>query len=176
MKSILVMMMALMFAAAPSLVQGQGQGKGKGMGKGMGMHRAWLEKSYRAHGEQLVRKRLNLNNQQLQKLRQVNGHFIDRRRSLVQQQRNVQLELRNELARGGAANQAHVAQLNGQLNALVRQRFELQQQERGELSKFLTPVQQAQYEGLQAQLRQRVQNLQGQPGQPLPQGPGPFVP
>ena len=53
----------------------------------------------------------------------------------------------------------HIAQLNSQLSELQRQRFELQQEEQRQLSTFLNPLQQAQYLGLQAQLRQRVQNF-----------------
>lgn len=136
-----------------------------------GHRRAMLEQRYRALGERIVRKRLNLSNEQVQKLRDVNSRYATQRRALLKQQKDVQLSLRNEIARGPGADQRHVAALNAQLNGLIKQRFELQQQERGDLSKFLTPIQQAQYEGLQAQIRQKMQNIQGRPPGPAEESP-----
>jgi hypothetical protein len=47
-----------------------------------------------------------------------------------------------------------------QAQGLQQQRMELQAQERKEVSRFLSPVQQAQYFGFQARLRKRVQELE----------------
>jgi Spy/CpxP family protein refolding chaperone len=162
MRYFFVMGMAIVMASTPAMTQAQAPR----------LRRAQLERLYRERGEQIVRKRLNLTNPQMQQLRKVNTQFAGRRRALMQQQQSVQLALRDELARNGSADQAHVAQLNGQLEALKRQRFELQQDEQHELSKFLTPVQQAQYQGLQAQLRAKIQAW----GEPPREAPGPLAP
>jgi Spy/CpxP family protein refolding chaperone len=153
MKYFMTIGMAIVLAITPGIAHGQKSP----------LRRAQLERRYRDRGEQIVRKRLKMTDDQMKKMRQVNSQFADRRRALVRQQQAVQAALRGELARNTSANQRHVAQLNGQLEALRRQRFELQQEEQHQLSTFLTPVQQAQYEGLQAQLRTKMQALRDQP-------------
>ena len=52
-----------------------------------------------------------------------------------------------------------MAQFNAQETNIRQQRFELQQEERRRLATFLTPVQQAQYFGLQEQLRVSTKQL-----------------
>ncbi|MGI8510440.1 MAG: hypothetical protein ACR2MQ_14055 [Gemmatimonadaceae bacterium] len=130
-----------------------------------GQSRAVLEQEFRARGDQLVRERLNLSGEQMQRLRDVNGRLDARRRGLADQERAARIALRQELARGSAADQAHVASLMSQARDLQQQRFELQKAEQSELSTFLTPVQQAQYFGLQAQLRQKMREIRDQQNQ-----------
>ncbi len=124
--------------------------------------RAALEQEFRAKSEQLVRERLNLNDEQMRRLREVNAHLDGRRSALVQQERAARVALRQEMARGGSADQAKVSQLMKEAHDLQQQRFELQQDEQRELSAFLTPVQIAQYVGLQSQLRERMREMRGQ--------------
>jgi outer membrane murein-binding lipoprotein Lpp len=89
---------------------------------------------------------------------------------LMQQERAVRMDLRDEMAKGSSADQAKVAQLMSQARDLQSKRFALQQDEQQQLSSFMTPVQVAQYVGLQAQIRQRIREMQrGQNGEP--QGP-----
>ena len=126
--------------------------------------RSELERRFRQHGEEKIRHELNLNNMQMQKLHDMSEHLAPRSRVLAKQARDVNLALRAELARGPQADQRHIAQLNSQRSGLQRQRFELQQEEQRQLSTFMTPLQQAQYLGLQAQLRQRVQEFRKQQG------------
>jgi Spy/CpxP family protein refolding chaperone len=128
--------------------------------------RAQLEKQYRERGEQIVRKKLGLSNDQVTKLRAVDQRYAGRRRDLVNQETTARAALREEIARGSSANQTKVSQLMQQANALQRQRFELAETERRELAKFLTPVQQAQYQGLQAQIRQKIREMRGEEGKP----------
>ena len=71
------------------------------------------------------------------------------------------------MAKGSGADQSKVAQLMTQAHDLQSQRFALQQDEQQQLSGFMSPVQVAQYVGLQAQIRQRIREMQkGQPDQP----------
>jgi Spy/CpxP family protein refolding chaperone len=126
---------------------------------GEGQRRAMLERQFRERGEQIVRKRLNLSDDQMRQLRGVNGRLDARRRALMQKERATRVALRQELARGDAADQSRVAQLMNDTRSLQEQRFALQQEEQRELSAFLTPVQQAQYFGLQAQLRERMRRM-----------------
>jgi Spy/CpxP family protein refolding chaperone len=119
-----------------------------------------LEKEFRQRSEQVVRQRLNLNDGQVSRLRSVNASIGTRRNELVSQERTVRGELRDEMGKGRAADQNRVAQLMNQAHDLQGRRFALQQEEQQQLSGFMTPVQVAQYIGLQAQIRQRMRTMQ----------------
>lgn len=126
-----------------------------------------LEREFRQRSEQVVRDKLNLNDEQVSRLRGVNATLGAQRNALVQQERAVRLDLRDEMGKGGSADQNRVAQLMNQAHDLQARRFALQQSEQQQLSAFMTPVQVAQYVGLQAQIRQRVREMQqGQGGEP----------
>lgn len=127
--------------------------------------RAVLNQEFRARGEQLVRERLNLSAEQMQRLRDVNGRLDARRNGLGDKERATRIALRQELARGKAADQSRVAMLMSQAHDLQQQRFQVQEDEQRELSAFLTPVQQAQYFGLQSQLRQKMREMREQQNQ-----------
>ncbi|MGI9090522.1 MAG: Spy/CpxP family protein refolding chaperone [Gemmatimonadaceae bacterium] len=129
-----------------------------------GQRRAALEQEFRDRGEQLVRERLNLTDDQVRRLRDVNTRLSGRRSTLVEQERTARVALRQEMGRGKAADQARVSQLMAQGDALQQQRIQLRQDEQKELSAFLTPVQQAQYYGLQAQLRAKMREMRQQSG------------
>jgi len=126
--------------------------------------RAMLERQFRQRGEQIVRQRLGLNDAQMRQLRQVNQQMNARRRALMLQELDTRAALRAEVAKGSGADQARVAQLIAQAQALQRQRFAVAEDEQKALSAFLTPVQQAQYVGLQEQLRQRLRQLRQKQG------------
>lgn len=119
-----------------------------------------LENNFRQRSEQIVRRKLNLNDDQVTRLRAVNANIGGQRNALVKQERAVRSNLRDEMAKGGSADQSRVAQLMAQARDLQAKRFALQQMEQQQLSGFLTPVQVAQYVGLQAQMRQRMREMQ----------------
>jgi len=143
-------------AAAPALAQRRAPGRAQPQ------QRAKLEQQFRQRGEEIVRRQLNLSDDQMRRLRDVNSRFDGQRRGLVQQERDARVALRNEIARGSSADQGRVSQLMAQVRDLQQQRFSLQQQELQQLSGFLTPVQQAQYEGLVTRLRERARQLRAQ--------------
>ena len=131
--------------------------------------RQQLEQRFRQRSEQVVRDRLNLSDEQVTRLRAVNANIGTERNALVEQERAVRSGLRDEMSKGGAADQSRVAQLMAQARDLQSRRFALQQTEQQQLSGFMTPVQVAQYVGLQAQLRQRMRQMQqGQDGSGVP--------
>jgi len=139
-------------------------------GRGVQPRRQALEQQFRQRSEQIVRQRLNLSDDQVNRLRTVNANIGGQRNALLQQERAVRMSLRDEMGKGSAADQAKVAQLMAQAHDLQGKRFALQQDEAQQLSSFMTPVQVAQYVGLQAQIRQRIREMQrGQNGdQPDP--------
>jgi Spy/CpxP family protein refolding chaperone len=125
-----------------------------------------LGKRYRERGEQIVRKKLGLSDDQVTKLRAVGQRYAHRRRDLIKQETEARTALRQEVARGSNANQTKVTKLMQRADQLQQQRLELAQEERRDLGKFLTPVQQAQYQGLQAQLRQKIREMREKEGKP----------
>jgi Spy/CpxP family protein refolding chaperone len=127
--------------------------------KGHRAHRAQLEQRFHEKSFQIVRKKLDLSDQQMRKLRTVNDRIAPRRRDLGRQAAEVQRSLRAEVAKGPSADQNKVAQLMDKANALREQQTALNQQEQKELSGFLTPVQRAKYVAIQSELRQRIQHL-----------------
>ncbi len=131
-----------------------------------------LEKEFRQRSEQVVREKLNLSDDQVSRLRSVNANVGAQRNALFAQERLVRLDLRDEMAKGTAADQSKVSQLMTQARDLQGRRFALQQDEQQQLSGFMTPVQVAQYVGLQAQIRQRMREMQqGQNGEPVVPNP-----
>ncbi len=140
--------------------------------QGVQPHRQALEQQFRQRSEQIVRQRLNLSDDQVNRLRSVNANIGGQRNALLQQERAVRMNLRDEMGKGSSADQAKVAQLMAQAHDLQGKRFALQQDEQQQLSSFMTPVQVAQYVGLQAQIRQRIREMQrganGDPQDPNP--------
>jgi len=124
--------------------------------------RALLEQEYRERAESVVRERLALTDEQVVKLRGVNSRLDVRRRDLLKEERATRQALRAEVAKGGSANQKQVTELMNKAQELQQRRMALQDEERKELSGFLTPVQQAKYFGMQARLRKRAQELEEQ--------------
>ena len=134
-------------------------------GMPVGPRRHALESQCRPRAEQVVRNKLNLDNEQMSRLRSVNADIGAKRSALVAQERSIRSDLRDEMAKGSGANQDRVAQLMAQAHDLETRRFALQQDEQRQLSSFLTPVQVAQYVGLQAQIRARIRELRVRNGQ-----------
>lgn len=134
-----------------------------------GPARVELERRFRERTAQIVRNRLQLNDDQMAKLQASNQQFDQQRMALVAEERQARQALRAELMAGSGANQQKVGNLLDQLMRLQRRRLDLVESEQRDLGKFMTPVQRAKYFGLQNELRKRMQELRdrapgGQPG------------
>jgi hypothetical protein len=129
-----------------------------------------LEQQLRQRTGEVVKRRLELNDDQMLKLQATNRQFEQQRTDLLRRERETRQALRAELTSGDTANQAKVSQLLDQQLQLQRQRIDLVQNEQRELGKFLTPVQRARYFGLQNEIRRRAQALRNGQG---PNNPGP---
>jgi protein CpxP len=125
--------------------------------------RAELERQFRERTAQVVRRRLELNDDQMTKLRTSNQQFDQQRMALVAEERQTRQSLRAELMAGNGANQQKVNDLLDQLLRLQRRRLDIVDSEQRDLGKFLTPVQRAKYFGLQNQMRKRMQELRDRP-------------
>ncbi|HVD61553.1 MAG TPA: hypothetical protein VNC11_11830 [Gemmatimonadaceae bacterium] len=136
--------------------------------------RAELEQRVRDRIAQVVRRRLQLSDDQMNKLATANRQFDQQRSALVMEERQARVALRTELQAGDNANQQKVSGYLDQLMRLQRRRLDLVESEQRELAKFLTPVQRARYFALQAEIRQRTQQLRdrGPGGRPGMMNPG----
>lgn len=131
--------------------------------------RAALERQVRQRIAVMVKQRLQLTDAQAQQLQDAEGRFDLRRRDLMQRERRLRGDLRQQLSPGVAANQQRVAALLDQIMTVHRERVTNMEQEQRELARFLTPVQRAKYLGLQTQLRSRIEGMRqgrGRQGQP----------
>lgn len=157
-------------SAGPAPLHGQGPGDSVG-GRQLRPQRQELERRFRERSAEIVRRQLQLNDDQMSRLRAVNQLYEKQRMTLFTEERQSRQALRSELA-SSTPNQQKVAGLLDQLMGVSRRRFDIVASEQRELAKFLTPVQRAKYFGLQNQLRQRMEQVRGRGGP----GPGRRVP
>jgi Spy/CpxP family protein refolding chaperone len=122
--------------------------------------RAELERRFQQRVEATVRQRLQLNDDQAARLREVASRTEGARRALRRDEMEARKAMRTELLAGDNANETRVAELLEQMPRLERRRIELLEQEQRELARFLTPLQRARYFALQDELRRGMQELQ----------------
>lgn len=121
-------------------------------------NRTALEQRLRERIAQITRNRLGLDDAKMAQLEVVNSRFVPEMNSLAAQERDTRQQLRRQMT-SAAPDQSDVARLLDNLFRLQRQRIALLESEQKELAMFLTPVQRAQYMGLQAQIRRRADQL-----------------
>ena len=107
----------------------------------------------------IVQQRLQLTDPQTGQLRQTSRRFAAERRSLLRREHEARRVLRIEMRRGAFADQDAVQQSLDQLYLLQQQRSELAVREQRELSGFLSPMQRAEYAGLQERAFRAAQDI-----------------
>ena len=122
-------------------------------------NRPALEQRFREQSAKLAQQKLGLTDAQLVQLEQSNARFAPQQNQLVMQERETRRQLRLEMTSGDQANQQHVSDLLDNTMRLQKQRIALVEAEQKDLARFLTPVQRAGYLALQAQFRNRAQEL-----------------
>ena len=168
-----------MLAAIPMLATAQGgsppppppQGSGGQQSGAMETDRAALEQQVKARLGQMMKKQMGLTDAQMAKLQETNRKFDEKRRLLVDQERDVRMSLRDEMLSPDSSRSSQVSGLLDRVIRVQRQRVDLLEQEQKELSGFLTPLQRAKYYGAEEQMRRRMQNMRQQQGQARMQGP-----
>ncbi|HEX5074050.1 MAG TPA: hypothetical protein VFW03_12615 [Gemmatimonadaceae bacterium] len=121
-----------------------------------------LERQFRERFAEVVKRRLNLDDTQMQQLGRVNDRFESDRMQLLRDERRARQALRAEVLAGDSADQKKVAGLLDEMLTIQRRRLDLTESEQRELAAFMTPTQRAQYFAIQDQLRQRLENLRRQ--------------
>ncbi|MGI8497193.1 MAG: Spy/CpxP family protein refolding chaperone [Gemmatimonadaceae bacterium] len=132
------------------------------LGRGLGQpnpQRQQLENRFRQQLAQMVKTGLGLSDDQVQKLAATNRKYEEQRRRLNEDERDIRMNLRDELAAGDSANQTRVSGYLDRMLKVQRGRLELVEQEQHDLSAFLTPVQRLKYIGFQEQLRKRMEQF-----------------
>lgn len=121
--------------------------------------RRQLEQQLRLRLGQVVRRRLQLTDEQYAQLQAVNRKYEAPRRDLNQRERYLRLSLRAELQLGDKADQSKVAAYLDAMSDVQQSRLQLFRQEQKDLAGFLNPVQRAKYAALEEQLRKRVTQM-----------------
>ncbi len=118
-----------------------------------------LEARVRQRMGEVVRLQLGLNNDQMRKLGEANRRLDVQRRALLRRERDVRIDLRDEIQSGDTTRQAQVARLLDQLLGVQRERFEQLEAQQRELGTFLTPIQRARYFAIEEQIRGRMMEM-----------------
>lgn len=121
--------------------------------------RRQLEQQLRLRLGEVVRRQLQLTDQQYAQLQAVNKKYEAPRRDLNQRERYLRLSLRAELQLGDKADQAKVGGYLDQLDEVQQSRLQIFREEQKDLAGFLTPVQRAKYAALQEQIRKRLTQM-----------------
>lgn len=130
-----------------------------------------LEARVRQRMAEVVRRQLGLTNDQMRKLGETNGRFEVQRRDLLTRERDVRMDLRDEMESGDTTRQAQVARLLDQMLVVQRQRTDQLEAEQKELATFLTPIQRAKYFAMEEQIRRRVMEMRERGMRPPAGGP-----
>lgn len=118
---------------------------------------AVLEQRVRQRLAAIVREQLALDDAQARRLGEVSARYERERRALATRERELRLQLRDELQGGDQANQDRVARALDRMLEVQRTRLDIVQREQKDLAVFLTPVQRAKYLVLQDQVRRRLE-------------------
>ena len=120
----------------------------------------------------VVRRQLNLNDENWKKFERVDRQFQRQRTQLQREERQTRFALKAAMEDTGTVDQTKIAQYLSELTQAQRRRADLIDAEQKELSAFLTPLQRAKLQALREQLNRRVAQMQqqGPPGRraPLP--------
>jgi hypothetical protein len=116
----------------------------------------------------VIEERLQLDATQAARLREVSARYAARRAALAADEREARRTLRDELARGDAADQPRVADALATVLDVRRRRLALVTDEQRDLSAFLTPVQRARFLALQERALRAAQGARMRRGDDAP--------
>ncbi|MEP6765434.1 MAG: hypothetical protein ABJB66_14045 [Gemmatimonadaceae bacterium] len=138
----------------------QQKGAQVGRGNGAKLQRRPIVEKLEQRVDNLLRVRLQLNDDQFNKMRAMNDRLDVERRQQRQEEGVVRRALRVELVPGATPNETRVAELQDKLLVLEHKRISLQEKEQKELAGFMQPSQRARFFALQDELRRSLQEVQ----------------
>lgn len=109
---------------------------------------------------QVVKQRLNLNDDQARRLNEVNDRYEGQRDEVAKQERQARQSLRQALADPKGADQSKIDENMSAITNAQKRRADILESEQKDLGTFLTPKQRAQYFSLRDNLARRIQQLQ----------------
>jgi hypothetical protein len=133
----------------------------RGGGRPMQGNRQQAEQRLRQRLASLLKTELGLSDQQMKQLSDVNQTFDARRRALMQREMQNRRSLRGEVMRKDSADASRIDAFLTEQFRIDRERIDLTEAEQRELGRFLSPVQRAQYLGVQEQIRREIEQLRG---------------
>jgi Spy/CpxP family protein refolding chaperone len=158
----LVAVAAIALAPATSDAQRGGRGnplRGGGPGQGMSPEQRLL---------QILRDRLELTDAQVERFRETNLRFRERRLRLGMEERQTRGAMRDLICSGDTTRGADMARLLDQWQDVGRRRLDLESEEQKDLATFLSPYQRAKYIGFEEQLARLLDGRGGGRGGPPP--------
>jgi len=176
MKRMITTALALLVAAAGTTAAQRNPARGqRPPADTAARNRAQLEQQVRQRLGNALRQQLALSDEQMRKIQETNQKYEPKRRLLNEQERDIRMSLRDELIGGDSSRQGQVNDLMDRMLKVQQQRLDLLEQEQKDLSGFLTPMQRAQYFGMEERVRQQMQAMRqqgGRAGMPGMQQPG----
>jgi hypothetical protein len=157
--------------AALALLLMAGQGKGQTPEPGQermpdSARRARLEGEVRRGFALLVRQRVGLSEDQMQRLAPLARSHDQQRRELQVEERRTRASLRDLLRPERPADSTRVARLLQTLVDIQKRRVALVEVEQRDLATIMTPFQRARYLALQEQVRRRLEQMRHRRGSP----------
>ncbi|HXF95523.1 MAG TPA: hypothetical protein VNI61_05420 [Gemmatimonadales bacterium] len=150
-----IVLMACLAVAFPASLLGAQDRPGPPDSARRAALRAQIERRFAEH----VRRELGLTDDQAAKLRATQERYGERRRALLERQRELRQALGAQMRPGQAANPDSVRQLMDALQAGRAELFKLEQEEDREMATYLSPVQRARFQMMRERFLQRVQEL-----------------
>lgn len=121
--------------------------------------RARLETEVRRNFARLVRQRVGLSEEQMDRLVPLTQRYEQQRRQLQMDERDARLSLREIMRDEQTADAKQVDQLLQKLVDVQKRRAQLLESEQRDLAAIMTPVQRAKYMALQDQVRRRLEQM-----------------
>ena len=151
------LMLPLQMDAQPTRAGGE---RGRGGQPGQPGQRALMERRVEARVNEVMRTRLNLNDDQFKQLQSLSVRMERERRQLRRDEMAAGAELRQQLLNTATPNETRIAELLEQLPRLERRRIDMLEMEQRELAKFLAPSQRARYLAWQDDVRRNLLDVQ----------------
>ena len=150
------------------------EGNGLGQGAAGAAGQQALARQVRQRFAIVIRRQLNLTDDQARQLQGVEQRYQQQRSILLRDERATRLGLAASMQdTAGTPDQAKIARYLDELVQSQHRRAALLDSEQRDLAAFLTPLQRAKYQALHEQLNQRIRQMRqnargGGPGAPLP--------